>query len=94
MWCEYMPLPHAPPTLHRGAVVVVLWMVAMAIGVLYKRFVMGAKGWEQVPLLEIYREFGNLEAVSVQTYLISTVTHSIHLCRMAVTLCVEADVTR
>ncbi len=39
-------------------------MVAMAIGFLYKRFVVGAKGWEQVPLLEFYQEFGNLEAVS------------------------------
>lgn len=36
----------------------------MAIGVLYKRFLAGAKGWEQIPLITYYREFGNIEAVS------------------------------
>ena len=46
------------------ACLVVIWMIAMGIGFLYKRFIVGAKGWEQVPLLKYYREFGNLEAVS------------------------------
>ena len=36
----------------------------MVLGLLYKRFLVGAKGWEQVPLIGWYREFGNLEAVS------------------------------
>lgn len=26
---------------------------------------MGAKGWEQMPMTDFYREFGNLEAVCV-----------------------------
>ena len=49
----------------RFAGLVFVWLVAMVIGFLYKRFIVGAKGWEQVPLLSIYREFGNLEAVSI-----------------------------
>lgn len=59
--------------LHRAAIVVVLWMVAMVIGCLYKRLFMGAKGWEQVPLLEFYREFGNLESVSIATHCLLTI---------------------
>ena len=38
-------------------------MAAMLGGFLYKRFMVGAKGWEQVPLYDMYREFGNLQAV-------------------------------
>ena len=49
----------------RVAGLIFVWLVAMVIGFLYKRFIVGAKGWEQVPLLSIYREFGNLEAVSI-----------------------------
>ena len=49
----------------RFAGLVFVWLVAMVTGFLYKRFIVGAKGWEQVPLLSIYREFGNLEAVSI-----------------------------
>lgn len=52
----------------RVAGLVFVWLVAMVIGFLYKRFIVGAKGWEQVPLLSLYREFGNLEAVSVATF--------------------------
>ena len=37
----------------------------MLIGILVKRFAMGAKGWEQIPLLSWYKPFGELEAVSV-----------------------------
>ena len=39
-------------------------MLVMVGGCVYKRFFMGAKGWEQVPALRYYKEFGNLEAVS------------------------------
>ncbi len=42
-----------------------LWAAAMVGGCLFKRFIQGAKGMEQIPLLVWYREFGNLEAVSV-----------------------------
>ena len=41
----------------------------MVAGFLYKRFMMGAKGWDQFPGLKYYQEFGNLEAVS------STIDH-------------------
>ena len=41
----------------------------MVAGFLYKRFIMGAKGWDQFPGLKYYQEFGNLEAVS------STIDH-------------------
>ena len=37
----------------------------MAAGIVFKRFMMGAKGWEQIPLLDWYKAFGNLEAVSL-----------------------------
>ena len=36
----------------------------MVVGFLYKRFIAGAKGWEQVPFLEGYKKCGNLMAVS------------------------------
>ena len=51
-------------TMYRAACLIVSWVVAMVLGLLYKRFLVGAKGWEQVPLIGWYREFGNLEAVS------------------------------
>lgn len=41
-----------------------LWIIAMVVGFLYKRFILGAKGWDQFPGLKYYQEFGNLEAVS------------------------------
>ena len=44
-------------------------MIVMVGGCVYKRFFMGAKGWEQVPVLKYYKEFGNLEAVSVPSLL-------------------------
>lgn len=50
--------------LYRAAVLLFLWLIAMAAGVVFKRFMMGAKGWEQIPLLDWYKAFGNLEAVS------------------------------
>ena len=36
----------------------------MGAGMLFKRFILGAKGWEQIPFLDWFKEFGNLEAVS------------------------------
>ena len=50
----------------RFASLVGLWVAAMIVGVLYKRFLLGAKGWEQVPFIDWYREFGNLQAVSCE----------------------------
>ena len=49
----------------RAAVLLFLWLLAMAAGIVFKRFMMGAKGWEQIPLLDWYKAFGNLEAVSL-----------------------------
>lgn len=45
-----------------AAVFFLVWLLAMAGGLLYNRYVMGAKGWEQVPLVDWYKELGNLEA--------------------------------
>lgn len=44
------------------ACLVGLWAVVMVLGCLYKRVVAGAKGWEQVPCISLYREFGNISA--------------------------------
>ena len=44
----------------------------MVVGFLYKRFLMGAKGWDQFPGLKYFQEFGNLEAVSC---IISAASH-------------------
>ena len=65
----------------------------MVLGLLYKRFLVGAKGWEQVPLIGWYREFGNLEAVSqfsvYQACIMLGGWLYIIICRMAVTWCVD-----
>ena len=58
--------------MYRAACLIVSWVVAMVLGLLYKRFLVGAKGWDQVPLIGWYREFGNLEAVSQHYYSAST----------------------
>lgn len=42
-----------------------MWLVAMIGACLFKRIIQGAKGLEQIPLIDWYKEFGNLEAVSV-----------------------------
>ena len=34
-------------------------------GFLYKRFVLGAKGLEQIPNYKFWEDFGNLQAVSI-----------------------------
>jgi hypothetical protein len=41
----------------------------MAGGFLFKRYVLGAKGWEQIPLIDWYKAFGNLQAVSTTAVL-------------------------
>lgn len=38
------------------------WIILMIGGCVYKRIVAGAKGWEQVPCISVYREFGNISA--------------------------------
>ena len=48
----------------RFAVLLGIWLIAMIGGFLYLRFVVGAKGYEQIPFYSYYQEFGNLEAVS------------------------------
>jgi hypothetical protein len=59
----------------------------MVLGLVYKRFLTGAKGWEQVPLIGWYREFGNLEAVSHYSASIENVVMFFVgcICRMDVT---------
>ena len=49
---------------YRAGVLLLVWLLAMGIGFLFKRYVQGAKGWEQVPLIDWYKDFGNLQAVS------------------------------
>lgn len=44
------------------AVLLGIWLIAMIGGFLYLRFVVGAKGYEQIPCYSYYQEFGNLEA--------------------------------
>lgn len=46
----------------RFACVVVVYLLA---GALYQRFVHGAKGLEQLPNYEFWKDFGNLQAVSI-----------------------------
>ena len=77
----------ASPIHFSGAVLLFLWLLAMIIGTLFKRFMMGAKGWEQVPLLDWYKAFGNLEAVGCSVWQLGVVT-TLH-CRMAVILSAE-----
>ena len=78
-------------TMYRAACLIVSWVVAMVLGLLYKRFLVGAKGWEQVPLIGWYREFGNLEAVSQLSVYQACIMLGVRLyiCRMAVTWCVD-----
>ena len=51
-----------------------LWGVAMLVGILLKRIVLGAKGWEQIPFLRWYQLFGELEVVSANTASMYTCT--------------------
>lgn len=55
----------------RFAVLVAVWFLAMAGGIVFKRYVQGAKGWEQIPLIDWYKAFGNLQAVSFSTMVLS-----------------------
>ena len=49
----------------RFAVVLAILLVGMVGGFLYLRFVVGAKGYEQIPFYSHFVEFGNLQAVSI-----------------------------
>ncbi len=49
----------------------------MVIGFLYKRFMSGAKGWEQIPFINTYREFGDLEAVSIMIIIIIKLCYTV-----------------
>lgn len=62
----------------RAAVLVLVWLLAMAGGLLFKRFILGAKGWEQVPLIDWYKAFGNLEAVSFSVACLGMVCQNLH----------------
>ena len=48
-----------------------IWLVAMAVGMAFKRYMLGAKGWEQIPFLDWYKAFGNLESVSCFPFCVS-----------------------
>ena len=52
-----------------------IWLIAMLIGFVYLRFVVGAKGYEQIPFYTYYQEFGNLEAVSYNMNTVPAVIH-------------------
>ena len=62
-WCVCAPSSVYVLVVCRAAALLFLWLLAMAGGLLFKRFMLGAKGWEQIPLLDWYKAFGNLEAV-------------------------------
>ena len=53
--------------LFRLVVLLFLWGVVMLVGILVQRFVLGAKGWQQIPCLRWYQLFGDLEVVSART---------------------------
>lgn len=48
----------------RAAVLLFVWLLVIVGGIIIKRYVLGAKGWEQVPCIDWYKAFGNLQAVS------------------------------
>ena len=58
---------------YSAAVLLFVWLLAMAGGLAFKRYALGAKGWEQVPLIDWYRAFGNLQAVSFLTEVASCI---------------------
>ncbi|XP_064642011.1 cation-dependent mannose-6-phosphate receptor-like [Lineus longissimus] len=55
-----------PGGLSIGSIVVIIFIVVLGlyflVGFLYQRFVAGAKGWEQMPHLRFWQDFGNLQA--------------------------------
>ena len=65
-----------------------IWLIIMIVGFFYLRFVVGAKGYEQILLYSYYQELGNLEAVSDQV--IKVVWCNDHY-RMVVILCVDQE---
>lgn len=44
---------------------VILVVLVLLAGITIKRFGMGAKGWEQIPLITVWRFIGNFFAVSL-----------------------------
>ena len=44
--------------------VVIVGVLYLILGMLYQRFIVGAKGLEQIPNYLMWREFGTLQAVS------------------------------
>lgn len=60
-------------SLFRLVILVFLWGVAMLIGIVIQRLVMGAKGWDQIPFIRWYQLFGDLEVVSTHTATAHTV---------------------
>ena len=44
--------------------VVIIGVLYLVLGLLYQRFIVGAKGMEQIPNYLMWKEFGTLQAVS------------------------------
>jgi hypothetical protein len=55
-----------PHSLGAGSIILILVLVPVllffAVGSLYKRFVVGAQGWEQVPFIDFWRRCGSLQS--------------------------------
>lgn len=64
--CPPLPPSILPPGVSAGSVVVILATVFigcyLVIGCVYQRFIVGAKGFEQIPNLHFWQEVGNLMA--------------------------------
>lgn len=72
-YCYYLfnwPTIHlCPYSIEPGWVIIIIlvcllaiWVVVMMIGFVIKRFILGAKGLEQIPFIWYFKEFGELEA--------------------------------
>ena len=51
--------------------VTILAILVLLAGITVKRFGLGAKGWEQIPLISIWRFIGNFFAVSFELRVLS-----------------------
>ena len=51
---------------------IVVGSIYVILGFLYQRYVVGAKGMEQIPNYNFWRDFGSLQAVSFLVTLYST----------------------
>ena len=47
----------------------------LLLGFLYNRFVLGAKGKDQIPNYEFWQDLGNLEAVSIIVSCVIIISH-------------------